>query len=404
MRVSWRSLLGLGPFVLFGGCFPQSSSVESVDSGLNPGGTLSVDSLRLMWSISVSWDDGLGGQCVDMTLINDGEDLDWWAFEIELTDRIANLTSSTGAVLSINGDILYVSPAGGGIEHGEEIDFQFCAEPRVEPVEILSFDYDISPRGGDDDEASPASSGSLAADSVLLTWRTTGETSYGGECGDFIVSNVTNQEILDWSLVVDLEGNSSITDFWGLIPVLNDARLTIYPASGSETIPAYGSREGTICLNPFEEPRSIVSSSVETAESGGGEGSGGDGGGDSGDSGDGGATEGGDGTTGSVSTEDFILTWRDNGTSKGGHCLELSLTNTSGEDIDGWRVDAALSGSADLEDYWGFTFSLTGTSLTVLPGAGGETFGPNETRSGTYCVDPLQVPVNAESVVTFADE
>ena len=188
-------------------------------------------------------------------------------------------------------------PDDGSLAAGETVDVSYCTEPAALPSAAQAATTPTNGRGpwggsgggsgsggsgasdggGSGDDGGTGTSGSITSNGWGLSWRRAGE-SYGGECMELTLVNLTDRALGDWWAQVALRGETTVTDSWGEMAAFSfdTPELWLVPPQYDDApIGARGTVTGTVCLDPMVD---LVGFAVygEPAEDGG------DSGGDSG--------------------------------------------------------------------------------------------------------------------------
>lgn len=237
----------------------------SVESELNQAtsGQLTQDAFLLRYSPGNSWDQG---HCLDLTLTNQGRPVYWWTLTLELDQPIETLGTIYGASIEVFGDRLVINPTQGALAYNDSVDFQLCIEPGSVPTRIVELTYDAAEdqatptepgdatptaRPGEDDEPSTPDARAIKDEPLFLVYRHS-NTSRGGGCIDIEITNGGTQDIKSWSMVLTLDDDATVTDWWGALnPVWwQGERVQVLPEEWALDLKAFESIDGTICLKP----------------------------------------------------------------------------------------------------------------------------------------------------------
>ena len=227
----------------------------------------------------------------------------------------------------------------------------------------------------------------LIADGLAVDWSRGGSWE-GGGCISLQVSSLSS-DLSDWQAHVLV---SPAIEEWleyggnGNLAPLSDSHLGLFPDQGWLAV---GETSGFYyCSEPLVVPVGLEARTIaaDGATSGGsGSGSSGSGSGSSGS-----------GELGGYTSDGWQLTWTDAGTSRGGDCLELTLTNRSGESVEDWWAALSLGRTASVTDAWGLgAFTFDGNQLWLVPIQYEDS--PVEhgaSTSGTVCLDPATEPID----------
>ena len=239
----------------------------------------------------------------------------------------------------------------------------------------------------------------LVADGLAVDWSRGGSWD-GGGCVSLQVSALST-DLSDWQAHLQV---SPTIDSWvehggnGNVTPLGDARVAIFPDSGWLSV---GEQSGFYyCSEPLVLPVSLEARTIaadgSTSGGSGSGGSSGSGSGGSGGSGSGSGGSGGSGEYGGYTSDGWQLTWTDAGSSRGGDCLELTLTNNSGESVEDWWANVTLGRAASVTDAWGLgAFTFDSHSLWLVPIQYEDSpVEHGDSTAGVVCLDPSAEPID----------
>jgi hypothetical protein len=110
------------------------------------------------------------------------------------------------------------------------------------------------------------------------------------------------------------------------------------------------------------------------------------------------------GPQGSVESADgeVLLEWDPNGTSNGGACTQLTVTNQGSIDYANWWVDVTFDADFELTDSWNWALVDTTSPTLRLAPAWDQTLFVGSGYTGTLCLDetaePIAVSIDAPSL------
>lgn len=364
-------------------CAPQEVSLPptTTDTDFLLQGTLRAEALSLSWSPGDQWEQG---GCFELTVTNSGPELEFWALDLTFSSEVTSwLYTDTQATWVTASSGAWIGAKEGLLKTGGQVSLSYCSEPAVVPVQISDVELKVSSSA----ELSPTPSadeqvvaGSLRTETMALLYREDG-SSKGGTCLEMTVTNLSSTTLSGWSLKLQLDKKASLTDWWDITPFISGTTLELYPTAGMDKLASMASAIGHVCLSPLAAPVSIsVPTSEEEASPT--------------------PMPEADGVAGGLASSDLALLYRQDGTSQGGTCLELTITNLSKAAIKSWHVQVLLEKRSSLTDWWTIVPILQDTRLDLYPAAGVASLDPLESAIGHICLSPLTVPVSLALVET----
>lgn len=355
---------------------PPPSSAPDAQSEVALQGTLGKEELTLSWAPGDQWEQG---GCFDLTLTNAGPELEFWALDLVFSSSISSWLYTDSAATWITSDTgAWIGASDGGLDAGGTQTLSYCSEPAAVPAEIADVELKRAP----DPDATPTPdpedvpvTGSLRADSLALLYREDG-ASKGGTCLEVTVTNLGTTTLEGWSLKVQLDEKTTLTDWWDITPFVSGTQLELYPTAGMNKLASMASAIGHVCMSPLAKPISMsvpdtTLSDSETTST---------------------PMPEADSVAGGIQSDGIALLYRQDGTSSGGTCLEFTITNLSSDTLRSWHLQALLDRRTSLTDWWSITPILNGSYLDLYPASGSTLLDPLESTVGHVCFSPLVEP------------
>ncbi len=389
---SSRSLLLIAPLAALA-CDPierdtgAAAPAENTDDGEGIGtdnltsGLLRDAGWRLSFRTVGAWE---GGNCFELQLTNDQAHATWWQAELTPTAPLSNMGDvSDNMLVTWDETVLNVAPWGPAeLAKGDSVAWTHCTEPGAGIADFQIFavyeDYGADP--SEDPEEGPVYGAVVdETGTVALTWQ--GEVFEGDACLELDVVNLAAYTINDWALTAELEDDTSLDLAEDLIILPeDDDTLRILPETGDTSIAAKGHESGILCMSPYSAPESIELTLPEEP-----------------------VDTGGDEPPAAVqgflldASEDIGLSYKQNGTSGGGTCLDLEFVNLGEVAYNSWEAELGFDAAVSVTDTTDLFPTGSGSdTLGLSPVNGLEIIPAFSSVSGQVCLTPLLEPVTFE--------
>ena len=384
---------------LVGCVFPtvDDAAVDAAADGLAMSGAnqVEVDGMRVSWVVEDRWEDGA---CVRVGVASAGGDLDWWDLQIQLDRPFEIWIGGYGAarVEPWGDQRVGVMPDNGALMAGVVAEFSYCAEPEVRPVGFSGTAVPAASGSGAGDGSGGSSggtssggegggaSGALISNGWGLEWQTAG-SSFGGDCVEYTLVNLTDEPLADWWAQVILEGPATVTDSWGMAGFTFDSSVLwlLPPEYDDSPIAARGTVTGTVCLDPFQSPLGFN----VFGEPGSG-----------GSDADSDSDPDGEVLRGELQdpASGWVLRYSDGGSTASEHCVNLMVANLSGADATDWRAQIQLDARTVITRDWSFEVGTLGAGdlVELVPEPYAQELGHGDVVWGGFCMNPVVTPLS----------